>query len=120
MQEMHPNEQHYTGGYAGDQTAAQSPQYSAYDDNFVEALAQRIVQRQSSNSQGKLYSPASQGPNPAAARLGVTIVGLIVLVPLAGILAAGVGGVGGIIAFIVAAIAIISIVATYLGTTQNH
>ncbi|HEX4205177.1 MAG TPA: hypothetical protein VHZ51_13475 [Ktedonobacteraceae bacterium] len=123
MQQMHPDEQaHYEEGYAGggQQSTSQPPLYSAYDDNFVEALAQRIVQRQSSNAQGKLYTAQRMSPNPAASRLWIIIVGLVVLIPLAAILVGGVGGIGGIIAFVAACIAVISIVGIYFGMTPNH
>jgi hypothetical protein len=103
----------YSEGYEPNQSATPNQPYTVYDDNFVEALSQRIVQRLPDGSQGKLYTNSRQS-DLSKQRLVVTIVSLVVLIPLAGILVGGVGGIGGLIAFVVACIAILSICATFI------
>jgi hypothetical protein len=84
---MQQNEEYSYGRYEGGHQHDEHPpqqQYSAtVDDNFVEAVAQRVVQRMPVGVQGKL-TQASNRPS-AAQRLALAIVSLSLLVPLGGI-----------------------------------
>jgi hypothetical protein len=95
-------EQQY-GGYAGNpqydgppqqQQHATPPQNqhlpppadSMYDDNFMDAFAQRLSQRMAQGPRGKLYPQGmSKDRVSAAQKLALAIVSVVMLVPLAGI-----------------------------------
>ncbi|GLV57391.1 hypothetical protein KDH_42270 [Dictyobacter sp. S3.2.2.5] len=90
------------------------------DDNFVEAVAQRLGQRlnQNQNFGGKIYQPGSTRSKASSGqRLALAIVSVSVLVPLAAILLAGVGGPIGFASFIVAGgiIALVNVIFNLLG-----
>ena len=103
------------GAYEGNQSYAppsspqysQGPQGSVYDDEYVDALAQRLSQRMAQGPQGKIR-PAGGVKDRASAgmRLALAIVSISILVPLAAILMGGVGVLAGLIAFGAACLAI--------------
>lgn len=107
-------------GYDGNQGYAQPqqetpyspPQAAPYDDNFVEAVAQRILQRTGQGQSGKIYAP-ERNKETMGLRLGLAIVSVVMLIPLAGILVGAVGGLGGMVAFGVACFAILAINAVF-------
>ena len=87
----------YTGQYDGPPqqqqyvTPPQSQQVpppadSMYDDNFMDAFAQRLSQRMAQGPRGKLY-PQGKSKDKAspAQKLALAIVSVVMLVPLAGI-----------------------------------
>src|SRR5260370_40787396 len=89
MQQMNSGEQSDYGRYEGNQGYAQPPYEQAhgqpqagatYDDNLVEALAQRVVQRMPQGSQGNLYRP--QAHLIPRQRLALGIDSAVMLVPL--------------------------------------
>jgi len=77
----------------------QSQQGGLYDEEFIEMLAQRIAQRIVQGPGGKIQPTQPRDRASAGQKLALAVVSLVLLVPLAGILVAGVGGVGGLIAF---------------------
>jgi hypothetical protein len=106
MQQMNSSEEQYSyGQYEGEPSYTQRPD-NTYDDNFVEALAQRIVQRLPQASQGKITASSKNKVHPGL-RLALAIVSVVMLVPLAAILmTSGVGGFLGLISFGIACAAI--------------
>jgi hypothetical protein len=69
----------------------------AIDDNFVEAVSQRIAQQIGQQSTGKVYGQKRKSTDiPADQRTGIAIVSVLVLVPLGIVL--GQQGVGGLLA----------------------
>ena len=88
------------------------PQNASYDDNFVEAVAQRLVQRMGQGPAEKIHTPV-RSKESMGQRLALAIVSVVMLVPLAGILMSGVGGVGGLIAFGAVCLAIFLINAVF-------
>jgi hypothetical protein len=103
---MDPQESAGYGHYEGTPPPYTSQPGQTYDDNFVEAVAQRFSQRISQSSGFR----SSSRPD-ARLRLSLAIVSICMLVPLAGIFM-GVLGTLGLIGFGVAcvAIAIINVV----------
>jgi hypothetical protein len=103
-------------GYEGQPGASQPPHGTSYqvppasktyDDNFTEAVAQRIVQILNQKSGEKIYTQSSAGSKPSAGqRLALAIVSIVALVPLAAILFSILGPIG-IIAFAIACGAIV-------------
>ncbi|GCE04101.1 hypothetical protein KDAU_14300 [Dictyobacter aurantiacus] len=90
------------------------------DDNFVEAVAQRLGQRlnQNQNFGGKIHQPGSTRSKASSGqRLALAIVSIGVLVPLSGILLSGLGGAIGFASFIVAGgiIALVNLIFNLLG-----
>jgi hypothetical protein len=84
MQHMNSSEEQYSYRmYEGDPSPRQRLD-NTYDDDFVEALAQRIVQRSTSEGQGHRMHPGLQ--------LALAIVSVVVLIPLAAILVDGTKG----------------------------
>src|SRR6266699_2965101 len=63
----------------------QPPQNTTYDDNLVEAVAQRIVQRMGQGPAEKIHAPA-RNKDTIGYRLGLASVSVVMLVPLAEIL----------------------------------
>jgi hypothetical protein len=111
------------GAYAGNAEYAQ-PQYrapyeqpsagGAYDDNFIEALAQRIAQRSAQGPSGKVYSQSHRNDQLSAGqRLALAIVSVVMLIPIAGICVGGMGGFGGLMGFVVGCVAIVLINAVF-------
>ncbi|MBE3559621.1 MAG: hypothetical protein IMW89_10395 [Ktedonobacteraceae bacterium] len=102
MSQMYEEPRASYGRYEGNQSYAQ-PQYEEprqgvpVDDNLVEAIAQRVVQRIGQAPQGKLQAPQHQRPN-AGQRLALAIVSLGVLIPLTAI-TLGIGGFTGFFGF---------------------
>jgi hypothetical protein len=88
MSQMQQNEEYGYGRYEGarqyDDHPPQQQYGGAVDDNFVEAVAQRIVQRIPVGVQGKLVT-SSNRPG-SGQRLALAIVSLALLAPLAGII----------------------------------
>jgi hypothetical protein len=74
MQRMEPGEQAYRGGYEGyeGERAGPTPQQMA-DDNFMEAIAQRVA-----HHTGKVQQPESK-PASAGQRLALAIVSIALL-----------------------------------------
>src|SRR5216684_2017304 len=100
MPQMNSSEEPYSyGQYEGSPSYTTQRQNDTYDDNFVEALAQRIAQRVPQSSQGKLAGDSKHGVVSPSQRLALAIVSLCLLIPLAGILIAGTGGFLGLVAF---------------------
>jgi hypothetical protein len=98
MPQMNSSEEQYSyGQYEGSPSYTQRPN-DTYDDNFVEALAQRIAQRVPQGSQGKIVGGSRNSVSPGQ-RLALAIVSVVMLVPLAGALIAGAGGFLGLVAF---------------------
>jgi hypothetical protein len=93
------------GAYEGNQNYAPPPQYSpgpqngAYDDEYVDSLAQRLSQRMAQGPQGKIRPGVRGDYISAGMRLGLAIVSIALLIPLAAILMGAVGGVAGLISF---------------------
>src|ERR1700737_4989325 len=84
------------GAYEGNQSYAppppqysQGPQSSAYDDEYVDSLAQRLSQRMAQGPQGKIRPMGTGDKVSAGMRLALAIVSISILVPLAAILMAG-------------------------------
>jgi hypothetical protein len=109
------------GAYEGNQNYApppppqygQGPQSSAYDDEYVDSLAQRLSQRMAQGPQGKIRPTGTKERVSAGMRLALAIVSISILVPLAAILVAGVNGSFGLIAFGAACLAIFLINAVF-------
>jgi hypothetical protein len=123
---MHEQPRATYGGYEGPREYAQQQRYdtpytqspgATYDDNFIEALAQRIAQRMGPGSQGKLSIGGSQ--IPAGLRLALAIVSVVMLVPLSAILVAGSPAPAGFLAFICACAAIAIINAVFNGVIRR-
>jgi hypothetical protein len=93
------------GAYEGNQNYAPPPQYSpgpqssAYDDEYVDSLAQRLSQRMAQGPQGKIQPGVRGDRISAGMRLILAIVSIVMLIPLAAILMGGVGGTLGLISF---------------------
>ena len=114
MPQMNSSEEQYSyGHYEGTPSYTTQRPNDSYDDNFVEALAQRIAQRVPQASQGKITGGGKSIASPAM-RLALAIVSVCMLVPLAGILmTSGVGGFLGLVAFGIACAAIFLINAVF-------
>ncbi len=110
------------GAYEGNQNYAPPPQYSqgpqssAYDDEYVDSLAQRLSQRMAQGPQGKIRPTGAKDRVSAGMRLALAIVSVVMLVPLAAILMGGVGGTAGLISFGAACLAIFLINAVFNDT----
>jgi hypothetical protein len=106
------------GAYEGNQSYAPPPQYgqgpqnNIYDDEYVDSLAQRLSQRMAQGPQGKIR-PGGGDKISAGMRLALAIVSIVMLVPLAAILMAGVRGIPGLISFGAACVAIFLINAIF-------
>lgn len=90
------------------------------DDNFIEAVAQRLGQRltQNQNFGGKIHQPGNTRSRASSGqRLALAIVSIGILVPLAGILLSGLGGAIGFASFIVAGgiIALVNLIFNLIG-----
>jgi hypothetical protein len=84
MQQMHPEEQRHYQGYEGNQSyeqphAGESYGPSAmYDDEFMDAFAQRLSQRMAQGPTGKIQPPARLGAS-SGQRLALAIVSISLL-----------------------------------------
>jgi len=106
------------GRYEGSQQYAQpeyeeprgrSPQNPALDDNFVEAVAQRMVQHLAQQgTTGKIYAP-SQIHDKNVLRIIVASLAMLMLASFAILLVFVVGGTGGWISFCAACLAVLTI-----------
>ncbi len=110
MSQMQQNEEYGYGRYEGAHQYDEHPPQQQYggtvDDNFVEAVAQRVVQRMPIGAQGKLAVPSNK-PS-AGQRLALAIVSLSLLVPVGGVcFSTGLPAFLGIIAFAIAATAMV-------------
>jgi hypothetical protein len=114
------------GRYEGSQSYAQQqqsydtpyspPQASAYDDDFVDGLAQRLSQRMGQIPQGKVFPGAGkQNKADAGQRLGLAIVSVGALIPISIVLLQS-AGFFGLIGLVIACVAIILINAIFNGT----
>lgn len=113
MPQMNSSEEQYSyGHYEGTPPYTTQRQNDSYDDNFVEALAQRIAQRVPQASQGKIAS-GGRSIVSAGQRLALAIVSVSMLVPLAAILVDGAKGFLGLITFGIACAAIFLINAVF-------
>ena len=128
MSEMDANRPAY-GAYEGQQRAVppyegyqQPPVGGAIDDNFIEALSQRVVQQmaqQSQQSGGKVYGQRRSPLLPAGLRGAIAIVSVVVLVPIA-IPLGLVGGFFGLVALGLTAAVILGVNAIVNGVAQQH
>ena len=88
MSQMQQNEEYGYGRYEGARQYDDHPPQQQYggtvDDNFVEAVAQRIVQRMPVGIQGKLATSSNSRPSTGQ-RLALAIVSLSLLVPIGAI-----------------------------------
>ena len=113
MPQMNSSEEQYSyGQYEGSPSYTTQRQNDSYDDNFVEALAQRIAQRVPQASQGKI-TDSRRSVVSAGQRLALAIVSVCMLVPLAAILVDKAGGLLGLITFGIACAAIFLINAVF-------
>jgi hypothetical protein len=112
MQQMNSSEEQYNyGKYKGEPSYTQRPD-NIYDDNFIEALAQRIVQRTPQGAQGKITGGSRNRVHPGL-RLALAIVSVVMLVPLAAILVDGAKGFLGFVTFGIVCAAIFLINAVF-------
>ena len=84
----------------------QSPLGVTLDENFVEAVSQRLSQLMFQQSTGDAYTQKSQDKPPHGMQLALGIISVIAVIPLAAICLAGVGGPGGLIGFLIGSSAI--------------
>ncbi len=84
MQQMHPEEQRHYQGYEGNQSYEQPhagetfSSGSMYDDEFMDAFAQRLSQRMAQGPAGKIQPPARHGAS-SGQRLALAIVSISLL-----------------------------------------
>jgi hypothetical protein len=84
MQQMHPEEQRHYQGYEGNQSYEQphaGESYgpgAMYDDEFMDAFAQRLSQRMAQGPAGKIQPPARHGAS-SGQRLALAIVSISLL-----------------------------------------
>ncbi len=105
-------------GYEGKQSSSQPPYGTsyqpppsggAYDENFVEAVAQRMAHILNQKSGEKIYTQSSKNGRPSAGqRLALAIVSIVLLVPIGGVLFGTLGPVG-LVGFAIACGAILLI-----------
>ncbi|GHO92256.1 hypothetical protein KSF_023040 [Reticulibacter mediterranei] len=90
MQQMHPEEQRHYQGYEGNQSYEQphagepyGPS-AMYDDEFMDAFAQRLSQRMAQGPAGKIQPPnrhgASSGQRLALAIVSISLLAFITLI----------------------------------------
>lgn len=116
MPEMDANRPVYRDYEGQQRDSAQPPPYEmgyqppsaggAIDDNFVDAVSQRVAQQMAQQSRGKVYG--QQRPSSGLTtdqRAGIAIVSLLVLVPLGIVL--GQQGLGGLLALGIIGLAIL-------------
>ncbi len=133
MSEMDANRPMY-GAYEGQprssaqpippyETSYQPPSPGgAIDDNFVEAVSQRIAQQmvqQSQRSSGKVYGQKRSSSLPVGLRGAIAIVSVVVLVPIA-IPLVLVGGFSGLLAIGLIGVVILGINAIANGVLSPH
>lgn len=99
MSQMNSSEEQYSYGQYEGNPSYTRPANDTYDDNFIEALAQRIAQRVPQSSQGKIVAGSKHSAVSAGQRLALAIVSLCLLIPLAAILMNSLGGILGVVAF---------------------
>jgi hypothetical protein len=85
----------------------QSPPGATLDDNFVEAVSQRLSQLMFQQSTSKTYTHKSQDRPPHGMQLTLGIISVLTVIPLAAICLAGMGGPGGLIGFLIGCSAIV-------------
>lgn len=85
----------------------QPPQGGRLDDNFVEAVSQRLSQLMFEQSTNKGYTYKSQNRPPYGMQLTLGIISLMVVSPLAAICLVGMGGSAGLIGFLIGCSAIV-------------
>jgi hypothetical protein len=80
------------------------PQGGRLDDNFVEAVSQRVAQLISQQSTSKAYQKSQE---PYGMRLALGIISVLIVIPLAGICLTGMGGIEGLVSFLIGCTAIV-------------
>jgi hypothetical protein len=85
----------------------QPPRGGTLDDNFVEAVSQRLSQLMFQQPTSKTYTQKSQDRPPHGMQLALGIISVIVVMPLAGICLTGMGGIGGLVGFLIGCSAIV-------------
>jgi len=85
----------------------QSPRGGTLDDNFVEAVSQRLSQLMFQQPTSKTYTQKSQDRPPHGMQLALGIISVIVVMPLAAICLNGMGGIGGLVGFLIGCSAIV-------------
>lgn len=133
MSEMDANRPMY-GAYEGQphssaqpvppyETSYQPPSPGgAIDDNFVEAVSQRIAQQmvqQSQRSSGKVYGQKRSSELPVGLRGAIAIVSVVVLIPIA-IPLVLVGGFFGLVALGFIGVVILGVNAIANGVLSSH
>ena len=109
--------QGYSQQQYGTPPYGQAPQSGTYDDDFVDALAQRLSQRMTQEPAGKLRVGTGQKVSPGQ-RLALAIVSVAMLVPLAALLLVATGGAFfGFVSFGAACLAIFLINAVFNGSS---
>ena len=128
MSEMDANRPAY-GAYGGQQQSV--PPYEGYqqppvggviDDNFIEAVSQRVVQQmaqQSQQSGGKVYGQRRSPGLPAGLRGAIAIVSVVAMIPIA-IPLGLVGGFFGLVTIGLAAAVILGVNAIANGVLQSQ
>jgi hypothetical protein len=129
MPEMDANRPVY-GTYEGQQReSVQPPPYEmgyqppsaggTIDDNFVDAISQRVAQQMAQQSSGKVYGQRRPSSGlPAEQRTGIAIVSVLVLIPLGVVL--GQQGLGGLLALGVVGLVILAVNAIANGVLSLH
>lgn len=84
----------------------QPPQEGRLDDNFVEAVSQRVAQLISQQSTSKVYQKSQDRP-PHGMQLALGIISVLIVIPLAAICLTGMGGIAGLIGFMIGCTAIV-------------
>src|SRR5262249_25242525 len=114
MSEMDANRPAY-GAYEGQQRPI--PPYEGYqqpplggviDDNFIEAVSQRVAQQmaqQSQQSGGKVYNQRRSSMLPAGLRGAIAIVSVAAFIPLGIVL----GGLGNLVALAIVGVVLLGI-----------
>jgi hypothetical protein len=129
-QPIHEQPSNAYGAYGGNRESTQQryeapyqqppPQAGTLDNNFVEAVSQRIAQLMSQQSTSKAYIPKSQDKPPHGMQLALGIVSVIILLPLAGICLTGMESIGGLIGFLIGCSAIICINLAFNGVLDSR
>jgi hypothetical protein len=85
----------------------QPPLGGRLDDNFVEAVSQRLSQLMFEQSTSKAYTYKSQNRPPHGMQLTLGIISVMIVIPLAAICLVGMGGSEGLIGFLIGCSAIV-------------
>ncbi len=109
------------GQYTGNQSYAQqeyAPPYTsptpAFDDDFADALAQRVVQRLKMEEPGGKVHPQQQPPDKNILRIIMALVSLFMFFPFAFFFLIMIGGTSGLVGFCIADFTIFVVVLVVL------